>query len=87
VLIHLGQRFPYIHDLVQLLGLIEQTGQPVPESIKRAAILSEYAVETRYPGLSEPVTRQEYEEAVAIAAEVVHWAEEIIGELVEPDRD
>lgn len=57
VLIHLGQRFPYTHDLAQLLGLVEQTGQSVPESIKRAAILSEYAVETRYPGLSEPVTR------------------------------
>jgi HEPN domain-containing protein len=86
VLIHLGQRFPYIHDLVQLLGLVEQAGQPIPESIKRAAILSEYAVETRYPGLSEPVTRQEYEEAVVIATQVVRWAEKIIGELIEPDR-
>jgi HEPN domain-containing protein len=87
VLIHLGQRFPYIYDLVQLLGLVEQTGQPVPEPIKRAAILSEYAVETRYPGLSEPVTRQEYEEAVVIATQVVRWAEQVIGELIEPDRD
>ena len=79
VLIHLGQRFPYIHDLVQLLGLVEQAGQPVPETIKRAAILSEYAVETRYPGLSEPVTRQEYKEAVTIAEQVVGWAEMLIG--------
>jgi len=35
-------------------------------------------VETRYPGLSEPVTWQEYEEAVAIAEEVVRWAREVI---------
>ena len=37
-----------------------------------------YAVETRYPGLSEPVIGQEYDEAVAIAEEVVRWAQEII---------
>jgi predicted nucleotidyltransferase len=41
--------------------------------------LSDYAVETRYPGLAEPVTLQEYEEAVAIAEEVVEWAQSVIG--------
>jgi len=78
VLIHLGVRFPYVHDLAQLLALIEDSGQSVPKSIRQAAILSEYAVETRYPGLSEPVIRQEYEEAIALAANVLHWAQEII---------
>ena len=71
-------RFPYVHDLAQLLALVEQTGQSVPESIRRAASLSDYAVETRYPGLAEPVIGQEYDEAVAIAEEVVCWAQEII---------
>jgi HEPN domain-containing protein len=79
VLIHLGAQFPYVHDLAQLLSLVEWAGQSVPESIKRAASLSDYAVETRYPGLSEPVTRQEYEEAISIAAEVVRWAQDVIG--------
>ncbi len=74
----LGVRFPYIHDLAQLLSLVEQAGQSVSESIRRAAGLSDYAVETRYPGLAEPVTRQEYEEAVAIAEQVVRWAKNII---------
>ena len=46
--------------------------------IRRAASLSDYAVETRYPGLAEPVIGQEYDEAVAIAEEVVCWAREII---------
>lgn len=78
VLIHLGVRFPYVHDLAQLLALVEQAGQNTSESIRRAASLSDYAVETRYPGLSEPVTGQEYDEAVAIAEEVVRWAQEII---------
>lgn len=78
VLIHLGVRFPYVHDLAQLLALVEGTGQSVSESIKQAARLTEYAVETRYPGLSEPVMRQEYEEAIVIAERTVHWAQEMI---------
>lgn len=78
VLIYLGVRFPYVHDLAQLLLLVEQAGLSVSESIRRAATLSDYAVETRYPGLSEPVTREEYKEALFIAEEVVHWAEEQI---------
>lgn len=78
VLIHLNVRFPYVHDLAQLLALIEGAGQSVSEPIRQAARLSEYAVETRYPGLSEPVTRQEYEEAISLAREVVRWAQEVI---------
>ena len=38
------------------------------------------SVETRYPGLAEPVTRREYEEAIAIAEEVVCWAQDVIGD-------
>jgi HEPN domain-containing protein len=78
VLIHLGVRFPYIHDLAQLLALVEGADQSVSESIKQAARLTEYAVETRYPGLSEPVIWQEYEEAIAITETTVRWAQEVI---------
>ncbi|MGQ9623718.1 MAG: HEPN domain-containing protein [Candidatus Caldatribacteriaceae bacterium] len=78
VLIYLGVRFPRTHDLAELLTLVEKAGQPVPERIRRASILMPYAVESRYPGLSEPVSREEYEEAVAIAEEVVRWAEEVV---------
>lgn len=79
VLIRLGVRFPYVHDLAQLLATVEQAGQSVSESIRRAAILSDYAVEARYPGLSEPVIWEEYKEAVAVAEAVVRWAQDIVG--------
>jgi len=79
-LIHLGVRFPYVHDLAQLLALVERAGQNVPESIRRVASLSGYAVESRYPGLSEPVTQEEYEEAIAIAEETVHWAQGVVSQ-------
>ncbi len=78
VLIALGIRFPYTHDLADLLSLIERAGPSIPESVRDAAILSGYAVEARYPGLAEPITDEEYEEAVALAEIVVRWAEKII---------
>ena len=64
--------------MARLLALVEQAGQGISESIKQATDLSGYAVEIRYPGLSEPVTQQEYREAVAIAEKVVRWAQGII---------
>jgi len=60
------------------LALVEQVGQEIPEPVRRAGSLSGYAVEARYPGLSEPVSREEYEEAVMVAQEVVRWAQGLI---------
>jgi len=78
VLIHRRVRFPYIHDLGKLITLIEQSGISVPESVRRAVILSDYAVESRYPGLAEPVTPEEHAEALALAQQVVDWAERVV---------
>ena len=44
----------------------------------KAAALTDYAVETRYPGAYEPVTRDEYEQAALLAEEVVRWAQQIV---------
>ncbi len=79
LLIHLSTPFPYVHDLALLLASVEQAGQEVPAAVRQAARLTRYAVTTRYPGLPESVTQEEYEEAVRIAAEVVRWAQEVIG--------
>lgn len=78
VLIRMGVHFPYVHDLARLLTLVEQAGQSIPEKVKSATALSDYAAGTRYPRPSEPVSCEEYKEAVSIAAEVVRWAQEII---------
>lgn len=71
----MGIQFPYIHDLAQLLALVEQAGRAVPERVRGAAALSDYAVEARYPGLGEPVTREEYEQAVVTATAVLNWVQ------------
>lgn len=62
---------------------LERAGYHLSESIKRAAILPTYAVGTRYPGVEEWVTRQEYEEMVSNADEVVRWAQGIIDQQME----
>ena len=74
VLIRRNIQFPYVHDLMALLALIEKEGESLPEPVKQAGRLTRFAVVTRYPGLEEPVTREEYERAVIIAEAVVQWA-------------
>ena len=78
MLINRRADFPYTHNLSELLTLLEKTGCPVPDSIKQAEVLTDYAVGTRYPGVAEPVTEREYEEAIALAQRVIDWAKQQI---------
>ncbi len=71
--------FRYTHDIEALGKGLEERGVPVTQVISKAAILTRYASQTRYPGLFEPVTQEEYQEAVRLAETVVAWAAELIG--------
>jgi HEPN domain-containing protein len=76
VLIARGVDVPLIHDLARLLTLLDQE---IPPDIAAAARLTRFAAVTRYPGVAEPVTIEEHQRAVAIAAAVVRWADGRIG--------
>jgi len=67
--------FRYTHDLEEPGKGLEDHGVPIPPVVKEAVILTRYAFETRYPGPFEPVTAEEYHEAVRLATSVVAWAE------------
>jgi HEPN domain-containing protein len=67
--------FPYVHDIAHLVTLLEQAGEQIPSQIRDAEQLTRFAVVTRYPGLVEPVTDTQYQEAVTSAELVVRWAE------------
>jgi len=54
--------FRFVHDIAELLTVLEQNGISFSEEIRAAAELSDYAVEARYPGPMEPVTEDEYKE-------------------------
>ncbi len=67
--------FPRTHNLGALLDLLANALQP-PAEIQAADILTDYAVSSRYPGEVEPITEEEYQEALRLAERVVHWAAE-----------
>jgi len=75
VLIKHALKFPYVHDVGELLTLIENAGLKIPGLVKQAGKLTRFAVFTRYPGIAEPISEDEYVESLTIAAEVIRWAE------------
>jgi HEPN domain-containing protein len=70
--------FRYTHDLAQLLGGLMSYGVAVPLEIRQAADLTVFAWQARYPGSGEPVAEPEYRQAVALAEQVVRWAESLV---------
>ena len=78
VMILRGIDFPYTHDLTRLMSMLEARGESIPDPVRRAAGLTRFAGQTRYPSTEEPVTEQEYAEALEIAETVVRWAGERI---------
>jgi HEPN domain-containing protein len=78
VCLHAGQDFPKVHSISRLVEIIESCGISVPDQVKSANILTQYAVQTRYPGPIEEVTLEEYKETIIVAARVVFWADATI---------
>lgn len=70
--------FPYIHDISELLATLEIEGVIIPNDIKNVSTLTMYAVQTRYPGMDDPISEEEYNEALKLAESVVKWAGEEI---------
>jgi HEPN domain-containing protein len=67
--------FPKTHAIEVLLDLLKAQGVRVPKGVDEAFELSEYAVQTRYPGEWEPVTKAEARRSIDRAALVLTWVE------------
>jgi len=78
VLVAKGIKFRFVHDIAELLTLLKERGVTFPDKIEAAAGLTDYSVEARYPGPFEPVTDDEFSEALEIAESVVEWAESLL---------
>ncbi len=61
------------------MDILEAVGIEIPEKVREADILTQYAVQSRYPSITEEITRSEYRDTVKRAASVVFWAEKMIG--------
>ena len=66
----------FTHDLEELGRGLAEHGLDVPLEVRDAVALTRYAVETRYPGTTEPVTEEDYRRGLELAEGVVAWAEE-----------
>jgi HEPN domain-containing protein len=73
-----GIEFPRTHVLESLLDLLKVHGMSIPHSVDEAFELTQYAVQTRYPGEWEPVSKQEARSALERAAIVLAWVEKQI---------
>ena len=69
-----GWRFAFTHDLGQLLDTLEKKGIAIPLDVQNADQMTVYATQTRYPGITPPVTQEHYAQAAVIATGVVRWA-------------
>jgi HEPN domain-containing protein len=58
--------------------MLEETGEAVSDTVRKAEELTPYALITRYPGPTRPVALEEYAAAIEIAGAVVRWAEEVL---------
>ncbi len=70
-----GADVPKTHSIGQLLASLERHGAVVPDPVRGAVRLTDYAVQARYPGAVEPVEEEEWAEAVALAGRVFTWVE------------
>jgi len=77
---HYRRPFRYTHDLDELITGLKNEGISVPLEVADATLLTSYAWEARYPSLSEPITDEEYREALRQADFVVNWAVKVIKE-------
>lgn len=67
--------FPRTHVLETLLDLLKVAGVRVPPEVDEAFVLTQYAVQTRYPGEWEPITDDEAHSALGTAARVLAWVD------------
>ena len=82
VLLRHNLNFPYTHDLSTLVTLIEKADIPWEVTLNSVVDLTRYAVAGRYPNEIEAPTLDEYHEAIAIAAQVLAWAQTLIAQTL-----
>lgn len=74
VLVNAGIPFPKVHSIERLIDLLPDM-VPRTADLIAASQLTGYATVFRYPGAVEPITEEQYQEAVRLAKAVVVWAE------------
>lgn len=79
VCIKKGIIFKRTHDISYLIDLLESNEIEVPDEVKKGRYLTQYAVETRYPGLYDPITEDEFEDSLRDAERIFNWSRKETG--------
>ena len=77
LLIYFGEEPEFTHNIGILLGNIEKYVE-ISDSIKEGMDLTNYAVQTRYPGQYTEITKEEYEKAIKVSKECLEWVKKTI---------
>jgi len=78
LLVHAKLSVPRTHDIAELLTLVQEAGFNPPDKILEAAKLTGFSVASRYPGLDEPITDEEFHDALSIAELVIEWVNKFL---------
>jgi HEPN domain-containing protein len=82
LLIYYNVEPQFTHNLGLLLNELEEKTE-IPENVKEITKLTKYAVQTRYPGEYDDITKENYEEGIKIAAMFLEWVQNKISENIE----
>jgi HEPN domain-containing protein len=64
----------FTHNIGILLNELEKYTE-IADAIKESIKLTNYAVQARYPGEYDDISKEEYEKAVKIAKSCLDWTE------------
>jgi HEPN domain-containing protein len=79
LLIYFNIEPEFTHNIGILLNEIEKHTE-IPENIRVSTDLTKFAVQTRYPGEYDRITKTEYEKSLNIAKDCLNWVESKIKE-------
>jgi HEPN domain-containing protein len=74
--------FPKTHNIASLLVMVSEVNQTLAAQLMPARTLSQYAVESRYPGDIPELTRDEAAAAFKLAESVRDAIHEVLGDVV-----
>ena len=81
LLIYYNVEPEFTHNIELLINELKKFTD-IPEKVNEATDLTNYAVQTRYPGEYDEITKEEYEKAVKTAKDCLDWVE---NKIKEPD--
>jgi HEPN domain-containing protein len=76
----------FTHNIGILLKELEKVTD-IPENVREATELTTYAVQTRYPGEYDEITKEEYEKSIRTAKNCLDWVENKIKKTKENEKE